>query len=342
MLHTAEPEIDFFSFFELTLDLVCIAGKDGYLKKINPAVTAVLGYTEDELLNRPIDSFIHPEDLEATRIRRTALLKGKNLVNFENRYFTKTGEVVWLSWTSIFIPSKEVVFAIAKDITERKKADELIEEKYRRFKSMATHFKSSIEEDRKYLAAELHEELAQLAAVIKMDMIWLHNHLPDQPAVVGNRITHATGVADLLINTIRRISFSISPGRLSDLGLAAALKWQCDEFSLLNSIPCVFENNCEESLLSEEIRIDFFRICQEALLNIMYHAQAKTVTVKLEDHQHYIMLSIQDDGIGFDPDKLTHHPGITSMTERTESINGRLVIKSAPGAGTMLMIFVNK
>ncbi len=111
-------------FFEVAPDLLCIAGFDGYFKKINPAVCKVLGYSERELFAAPIKDFIHPEDRERTAENRTALLQGRSLLNFENRYLTKEGAIVWLSWTSVPIKKDRLVFAIAKDITYRKQLEE--------------------------------------------------------------------------------------------------------------------------------------------------------------------------------------------------------------------------
>ena len=142
-------ESDMFTFFEMTPDLVCIAGKDGFFKKVNRAVIEKLGYTEEELFARPISSFLYPEDMEMTIRERTKLLDGTALTNLENRYVTKDGRIIWLHWTSIYLSDKEVVFAIAKDITERKQVEKELEEKYLKFKGLATHFKSSIEKDRK-------------------------------------------------------------------------------------------------------------------------------------------------------------------------------------------------
>src|SRR5258708_10910385 len=204
-------------FFEMTPDLVCIAGKDGFFRKVNPAVIEKLGYTEKELMASHIASFMHPEDKQFALQKRTELLNGKALLNFQNRYVTKTGGIVWLEWTSIYFSDMEVVFAIAKDITGRKIIELEIEEKYKKFKSLTSHFKSSIEEDRKYLANELHEELAQFASVLKMDIEYINNSEPDWPLSSKSRIEHALGISRLLIKTIPRISFSISPNMLEHL-----------------------------------------------------------------------------------------------------------------------------
>jgi len=110
--------------FELSPDLLCIAGYDGYFKKINPTVSKTLGYTNEELFAKPISEFVHIDDRDITANRREDLVLNKPLLNFENRYVTKTGETVWLSWTSMPIDSEKVVFAIAKVITHKKKLEE--------------------------------------------------------------------------------------------------------------------------------------------------------------------------------------------------------------------------
>src|SRR5450432_2255044 len=148
MTNWKNSEFEMFAFFEMTPDLVCIAGKDGFFKKVNPAVVDKLGYTEQELYIRPVSSFIYPDDKDHTSENTTKLLAGNALLNFVNRYVTKTGKIVWLEWTSIYNSEKEIVFAIAKDVSARKQTEAAIEEKYRKFKNLAAHFKSSIEKDR--------------------------------------------------------------------------------------------------------------------------------------------------------------------------------------------------
>jgi PAS domain S-box-containing protein len=111
-------------FFYLSPDWLCVAGFDGYFKKINPAVSRTLGYTDNELFAKPIDSFVYPEDRSITASKRESIKKNNPLYNFENRYVTKSGEIVWLSWTSMPVKSQQLVFAIAKDITDKKKLEE--------------------------------------------------------------------------------------------------------------------------------------------------------------------------------------------------------------------------
>ena len=147
------PE-DLSSYFEHTPDLVCIADKEGFFKSVNQAVLNKLGYSKEELLSRPIFSFIHPEDKEITERTRGELFDNKPLLNFENRYITKSGDVIWLHWTSFYLPQNQSVFAIAKDITDKKKIEKSIEDKYLEYKNLANQFKDNIETDRQKFAVE--------------------------------------------------------------------------------------------------------------------------------------------------------------------------------------------
>lgn len=121
---TPDKEYHFDNFFNISADLICIAGFDGYFKRINPAVSKLLGYTEEELYARPIHTFVYPPDLKATLETREEVYKNKPLLNFENRYLTKSGEIVWMSWTSMPVPDEKLVYAIAKNITHKKRIEE--------------------------------------------------------------------------------------------------------------------------------------------------------------------------------------------------------------------------
>lgn len=116
-------DFNFELFFDLSADLFCIAGFDGYFKKINTSVVQTLGFTQEELFSSPINKFVHPEDQHLTNQVRNQIHKSNPLLNFENRYLTKSGETVWLSWTSMPVEDQQLVFAIAKNITQKKKLE---------------------------------------------------------------------------------------------------------------------------------------------------------------------------------------------------------------------------
>jgi PAS domain S-box-containing protein len=116
----AELERDL--FFDLSLDLLCIADTNGYFRRVNPAFCKTLGYDADELTSRPFFAFVHPEDMQATEEALAALTHGKNVVAFENRYQCKDGSWRWLSWACpAVLPGSQTIYAIARDVTETKR-----------------------------------------------------------------------------------------------------------------------------------------------------------------------------------------------------------------------------
>lgn len=166
-------------FFEVVPDFLCIVGFDGYFKKINPAVCKVLGYSEEELFSSPISSFIYPDDRERTSEKWAALLDGRSLLNFENRYLTKGGVVVWLSWTSVPIKKDSLVFAIAKDITYRRQLEEyerissilgmINDDHHSRFKQPRPSM------DRTFIAFEAEDGSKVVEEPSQSDQFWLNS-----------------------------------------------------------------------------------------------------------------------------------------------------------------------
>ncbi|MGB3151814.1 MAG: PAS domain-containing sensor histidine kinase [Maribacter sp.] len=107
-------------FFELSLDLLCIANFDGYFVDVNPAFLRMIGYTKEELFKKKINEFIYEEDRPSTQKIREGIHKSQSIINFENRYCTKSGGLVWLSWSAVPMVEEKLVYAIAKDITHDK------------------------------------------------------------------------------------------------------------------------------------------------------------------------------------------------------------------------------
>jgi PAS domain S-box-containing protein len=124
---------DILRFFDLSIDLQCIAGTDGYFKRINPAFEKTLGYSEAELLGRPFIYFIHPDDISPTLAELNKLSSGNPTLSFENRYCCKDGSYKWLSWTAH--PVDKIIFAIARDVTEQKRLNLALQESEKLFRS---------------------------------------------------------------------------------------------------------------------------------------------------------------------------------------------------------------
>ena len=128
---------------------------------------------------------------------------------------------------------------------------------------------------------------------------------------------------------------------LENLGLNATLERFCKEFTLLNGIPCHFEADYQEKDLTTEIRIDLFRICQEALMNILNHAQASEVKIRIEEAEGKIQLTISDNGKGFAVEQQKSRAGLVRLRERAASINGQLSIECEPGKFALVRVSVD-
>ncbi|HEX7780331.1 MAG TPA: PAS domain S-box protein, partial [Vicinamibacterales bacterium] len=146
----AQEDLD--RFFTLSLDMLCVASFNGYFKRVNPAWQRILGYTEAELLSRPYFELVHPDDRNATVKEARKAAQGQEILYFENRYFHKDGTIRWLLWTASPFPEQQVIYAAARDITERKEAEETL---------------ASYARDLRLTHTELEDQAARLAQLVK-------------------------------------------------------------------------------------------------------------------------------------------------------------------------------
>lgn len=338
MFFSGDLSLGMFDYFERTPDMVCVADREGYFKEINASAITKLKYSREELFSTPISHFIYTEDKDITHQRRQVLLQGKPLQHFQNRYVTKDDDILWLEWTSVYLPDKELVFAVARDISEKKKLELAAEEKCKQLRDLSLHFKTSLEQSMKSVAEELHDEIAQLVSVVKLDINWITVNDPRLDEISKKRMRHALDVAETLINAMRRLSFSIRPRMLDDFGLNETISLHCEELALLSGIDCSLESSYAESELTPEMRVDFFRICQELLANVIRHANANKVRVIIKSIKEQILLSVIDDGKGFNPDTTVMGKGLIHIKSRVTSLNGQLIINSRTGVGTNISV----
>jgi PAS domain S-box-containing protein len=130
----AQEELD--RFFTLTRDLLCVAGFDGYFKRVNPAWERTFGYTPEEFLARPFREYLHPDDLEKTLLAYRGLKNGGEVVGLENRYRCKDGSYRWLLWSARALVGEQSIFASARDLTERKRMEESLRQSEERSRSI--------------------------------------------------------------------------------------------------------------------------------------------------------------------------------------------------------------
>ncbi len=180
--------------FEQSVDMVCTASLDGYLLTLNPAWKKVLGWTVEELQSKPFFDFIHPEDLEMTNKMATSLRAGKPVVNFENRYQTKTGEYRWLSWNTIPIPKEDIMMGIARDITDMKEVQEALFKSQQQLQNVTDNIPGAIfqyviypdgRDALEYVSEGANEiwGISPQLAKGNMQYVWDHIHNEDLPRV---------------------------------------------------------------------------------------------------------------------------------------------------------------
>lgn len=203
-----------------------------------------------------------------------------------------------------------------------------------------SHYLQRLQEDEKAkIAREIHDELGGTLAAAKIDLQLLSDKLPGDSPHQG-RIARIMVAIDDAVQVKRRITEDLRPTMLDSLGIAAALKWQCSQFSKRSGGTCKVDLHDENLRLSPAYSIAFYRVAQEALTNITKHAQAKNVTVSLERDADDWVLRITDDGVGIDmagrPNPTAH--GLLSMRERMRALGGQFSVQSRPGNGTVVEI----
>ncbi|MEO8172813.1 MAG: PAS domain-containing protein [Sediminibacterium sp.] len=307
----------------------------------------LLGYTREEWLSDANfwSNHIHPDDKGWVVDFCKEHTQQKKEHQFEYRMIAKDGNVIWLAdFVTVVVEKDQPVQlrGIMVDISARKKTEEELREKNIQLKELSKHLQNIREEERKYLAREVHDELGQLAAVVKMDVDWIKIKMPDLQEPYAKRISHASSTTDLLISTIRRLASELRPVMLDELGLNASLEWQCGKFEKINGIPCVFESFFDDNGLGMEVKTALFRICQEALSNVRRHSNATNVFVSIRENDELIELCVCDNGRGFNVKEKNNTVGLIAMRERSLSVNGTLRIESEPEKGTKVFTIIPK
>ena len=205
-----------------------------------------------------------------------------------------------------------------------------------------SHYLQQLQDEEKAkVAREIHDELGGTLAAVKIDLQLLSDRIADTEPQRA-RLARVIAAIDETIQVKRRIIEDLRPTLLDNLGIGAALKWQCGQFSKRWNIPCSVEIQGENLCLSPAYSIAFYRVAQESLTNVSKYAQAKNVEVSLLRGGDHWVLRIADDGIGIDRSN-RHNPtahGLVSMRERARALGGEFSIQGHPGRGTVVEIRV--
>lgn len=194
----------------------------------------------------------------------------------------------------------------------------------------------ALEEERKHVSRELHDELGQQLAALRMEVSVLGLQAGDQPPLKAEHVDMLVDRVDRLVRSLRGLVTQLRPPAL-DGGLAAALNWLVEEFRRGTGMACELELEAEHELAPDQATM-VFRIAQESLTNIRRHAGASHVTMRLECSSERVVLSVRDDGLGFDAAARADGYGLLGMQERARLLGGELGVTSAPGAGTTVRL----
>jgi PAS domain S-box-containing protein len=234
------------------------------------------------------------------------------------------------------------LFGTAQDITERKRAEETLKQSYEEIRQLTKHLQKIREEERTYIAREIHDELGQQLTAIKMDVAWIDKKIPVETTDIKRKLKNIIELLDGSNQSVRKILSELRSGILDDHGLLEALKWQGRQFTERTGIPVEFTTTETAIKLPEEIATCIFRVYQESLTNIMRYAQANKVITSLKILYHSIIVSIEDNGKGFIASGAQNDRsfGILGMKERVGSVHGKFNLVSTPGKGTSIIISI--
>lgn len=342
-------------FFYHTPDLLCVASFEGYFLKINPAVTKTLGYSEDELLNIAIQDLVVEEDKGITKATRDQMLQGAPLLNFENRYKTKSGEIIWLSWTSIPVYENRYVFGIAKNVTQRKqieKQQELLFEEISQINKDLEHFA-------RLASHNLRSPLANIRGLFDLlDYSKIENE--DNLKLIELIKQSTDKVSETLENYINELVKKDNNAslRIQNVNIDDCLKEVC------HSVNAIIKNSKAviETDFSAFTEVAFNKSYFESvLLNLLTNALkyrkpkvAPLIHFKTYKKGNVKQLTVTDNGIGFDMDKAkdrifglnqTFHTntdakgiGLFLVKKQVAEMGGTITVDSEKNKGTTFTI----
>jgi PAS domain S-box-containing protein len=277
-------------------------------------------------------------------------LAGEVLSSDADRFTRADGSEQWVRWEIRPWRNAEgkvggiVIFS--EEITERKKAEaallrtEKLAIQRQQLQALAERIQRAREEERKMVARDLHDDIGQILTAIKMDMTWAVRHLPKTKDEVHERLAGSIELINDGVQSVRRICSGLRPGVLDDLGLAAAIEWQANEFSNRNGISCEVVVPVVELPIDGDRATAVFRIFQECLTNVARHAEAKSVRASLSQQDKNLLLVVEDDGKGFRESEVAGSLGVLGMKERAQVCGGSVQVSSSPGKGTKITVLI--
>ncbi|MGB5421911.1 MAG: histidine kinase [Desulfobacterales bacterium] len=236
----------------------------------------------------------------------------------------------------------EMAAALENQLKVEKQAGEKIRQSREQLRQLANHLQKVREEERTRIARELHDQFGQTLSVLKMDLAWLAKHLPGPDPSLQVKLDAMGAIIDETLQVLHRVCSELRPVILDDFGLVAAIQWQTEDFQSRTGIACSATLDTETDKLTQDESTAVFRIFQETLTNILRHAAATEIGVRLWEEDNQLMLEIVDNGRGI-ADTEINSPrslGLIGMRERVYGINGTIQFSGTRDKGTRVTVAV--
>jgi two-component system sensor histidine kinase UhpB len=324
-----------------------VRARDAVIVYANDRYHELLGYEPGELAGRPVTVLNagDPAEAQATAQKIIRTLHREGVWRGEVHNVRKDGSTLWTraSISTLEDPEHGTVWVgVLNDITERKQAEDALHRSRQELRALSAKLISVSEEERRDLSRELHDVLSHKLAALALKTKLLERRqkaLPDEARAELRRLEEEiSNVA----GEVQQISRQLHPTVLRDLGLEVALREACTVFSNVHGIPVGFSAKDVPRSLPENVALCVYRVAQECLHNVAKHAQATAVDVALVRTEEGLALSVKDSGDGFDVGEARGKGGLglISMEERLRLVNGRFSVRSRPGEGTVVDVFV--
>lgn len=309
----------------------------------NRTLQELFGYTADELQDNYTwwTNNLHPEDKE--RVLDTIDSKldmGGTVWQDEYRFRCKNGDYKSIFDRGFIMRNKAGqpyrLIGAMQDITEQRLLqDTLFEAQTRHKDELAQSVLQTEEAERKKLGEELHDNINQLLGVVKLYI----QHALVNPKMREELLQKSAHYITQTIEEIRNLSRSLLPPALNEQSLLDSLYQLIEDIRHAKEIEFkVQHEGFDESRIPDNKRLVIYRIIQEQLNNALKHSEAKTVVIDLAHNGHHVQLTIQDNGVGFDPEQVKPGMGLNNIRNRIEVFNGEMEIRSAPGKGCTLEV----
>jgi signal transduction histidine kinase len=275
-------------------------------------------------------------EINAANLGREQQRLKKSQESFQDFLRTTLGIVLVLGALVAVISIARVTFLERRNEQQRGRAEHAEEE----LRRLSRNLVRTQEEERKLLSRELHDAVGGMLSAMTMELGNLESAI-DCPDKLRTRLDEARRLNAETIRGVRDLAMGLRPSMLDELGLGAALRWQGREFSRRSGVPVTVQIDGDLGDLPEAHRTCVYRVVQEALTNCARHAQACNIRISVYGRPESIRLSIQDDGVGYDPQSASSRGlGLIGIQERVSELGGRVTIHSQPQKGSILELEV--